>query len=59
MEVNTMAKMTKKQDQLYLKLVALHHEMIRAKHFNKKDEFDEVIDKIREEVDAYGTDVRN
>lgn len=54
-----MAKMTKKQDQLYLKLVALHHEMIRAKHFNKKDEFDEVIDKIREEVDAYGTDVRN
>ena len=54
-----MAKMNKKQDQLYLKLVALHHEMIRAKHFNKKDDFDEVIGKIKEEVDAYGTDVRN
>ena len=47
-----MAKVTKKQEQLYDKLVTLHHEMIRARHTNKKDEFDEVINKIREEVNT-------
>lgn len=45
-----MAKMTKKQEELYIKLVTLHHEMIRAKHFNKREDFEEVIAKIREEV---------
>lgn len=45
-----MAKMTKKQEQLYIKLVGLHHEMIRAKHFNKREDFENVISKIREEV---------
>lgn len=54
-----MAKMTKKEEQLYIKLVALHHEMIRAKHFNNRDDFEDVIDKIRKEVNADGTDVRN
>lgn len=54
-----MAKMTKKQEQLYIKMVALHHEMIRAKHFNNRDDFEAVIEKIKEEVKADGTDVRN
>lgn len=45
-----MAKITKKQEKLYLELVTLHHEMIRVKFLNKKDEFDAVIDRIREVV---------
>lgn len=53
-----MAKMTKKQEQLYIKLVALHHEMIRAKHFNKREDFEDVIEKIRKEV-TEDADVRN
>ena len=53
-----MAKITKKQEQLYLKLVTLHHEMIRAKHFNKKDDFDDIIEQIKKEVEEYA-EVRN
>lgn len=53
-----MAKMTKKQEQQYLNLVALHHEMIRAKHFNKKEDFENVVAKIREEVKE-DAEVRN
>lgn len=45
-----MAKITKKQEELYLKLIPLHHELIRVKHVNNRDAFDEVIAKIREEV---------
>lgn len=45
-----MAKITKKQEQIYLKLVALHHEMIKAKHFNDRAEFDNVVEKIKEVV---------
>lgn len=45
-----MSKMTKKQETQYLKLVELHHEMIRAKHFNKREDFEDVISKIRKEV---------
>ena len=42
-----MAKITKKQEQIYLKLVALHHEMIKAKHSNDRSEFDNVVEKIK------------
>lgn len=45
-----MAKMTKKQEQQYLDLIPLHHEMIRVKHVNDRDKFNEVIAKIREAV---------
>lgn len=48
-----MAKLTKKQESLYLELVTLHHEMIKAKHFNKRDEFEDVIARIKEEVEEY------
>lgn len=53
-----MSKMTKKQETQYLKLVALHHEMIRAKHFNKREDYEDVISKIREEVKE-DAEVRN
>lgn len=52
-EINQMAKLTKKQENLYLELVTLHHEMIKAKHFNKRDEFEDVIARIKEEVEEY------
>lgn len=45
-----MAKITKKQEQQFLNLTALYHELIRAKHFNKRDDFDNIISQIREEV---------
>ena len=45
-----MAKMTKKQEKQYLNLVVLHHELIRAKHFNNKADYEAVVEKIREEV---------
>lgn len=45
-----MAKMTKKQEQQFTTLSALFHEMIKAKHANKRDDFDNVINNIRKEV---------
>lgn len=53
-----MSKMTKKQEQQYLKLVTLHHELIRAKHFNKKEDFEDVVAKIRKEVNE-DAEIRN
>lgn len=47
-----MAKMTKKEEAQYLRLVVLHHEMIRAKHFNNRADYEAVIEKIREEVNG-------
>lgn len=49
-EGQKMAKMTKKQEAQYVRLVALHHEMIRAKHFNNRADYENVVEKIREEV---------
>lgn len=45
-----MAKITKKQEQQFINITALYHELIRAKHFNKRDDFEDVIVRIREEV---------
>lgn len=45
-----MAKMTKKQEQQYLNLLTLHHEMIRAKHFNDKKAYEAVIEKMKKEL---------
>lgn len=45
-----MAKITKKQEATYLKLIRLHHELIKAKHFNDRKAFEETIKAIREEV---------
>lgn len=45
-----MARMTKKEEAQYVRLVALHHEMIRAKHFNNRADYEAVVAKIRDEV---------
>ena len=45
-----MAKITKKQEQQFLNLTTLYHELIRAKHFNRRDEFEDIITRIRNEV---------
>lgn len=48
-----MAKVTKKQDNLFTRLVPLFHKLIMAKHANNRDYFNEVIDQIYTEVDDY------
>lgn len=45
-----MAKLTKKNDEKFLKLNFLFHQLIQAKHANKRHEFEEIIEKIKEEV---------
>lgn len=45
-----MAKLTKKQDAQYTALLTLMHEMIQAKFSNRRAEYEEVIEKIREVV---------
>lgn len=46
-----MAKLTKKQEAQFKVLLDLHHEMIKAKMDNKRSDYEEVIKKIREEVE--------
>ncbi len=48
-----MAKVTKKQDNLFTRLVPLFHNLIMAKHSNNRDYFNEVIAQIYAEVDVY------
>ena len=48
-----MAKITKKQDNLFSRLVPIFHKLITAKHSNNRADFDEVINQIKTEVDVY------
>lgn len=45
-----MAKLTKKQEVQYKSLIELHHKLIKAKMSNKRSDYEEVINQIREEV---------
>lgn len=45
-----MARLTKKQEQLYKELIVLHHELIKSRFNNNRDEFNCVIEEIREVV---------
>lgn len=45
-----MAKLTKKQEGQFETLTRLFHEMISAKHKNRRDSYEDVIEKIRETV---------
>lgn len=45
-----MAKLTKKQEAQYERIVKLLHELIRAKHDQKRSDYEETINQIREEV---------
>ena len=47
---NAMAKLTKKQEGQFETLTRLFHEMISAKHHNRRDGYEAVIEKIRETV---------
>lgn len=47
-----MAKITRKQEDQYVRLLALHHEMVRAKHANKREDYEAVLEKIKEEVNG-------
>lgn len=47
---NTMAKLTKKQEGQFEALTRLFHEMISARHKNRRDSYEDVIEKIRETV---------
>lgn len=45
-----MAKLTKKQEGQFETLTRLFHEMISAKHKNRRDSYEDVVEKIRETV---------
>ena len=45
-----MAKLTKKQEGQFETLTRLFHEMISARHKNRRDGYEAVIEKIRETV---------
>lgn len=45
-----MARLTKKQEQQSIRLINLMHEIIRAKFNNKREEYEEVLEKLRREV---------
>lgn len=45
-----MAKLTKKQEKQFESLTKLFHEMISARHKNRRDDYETVVDKIRDEV---------
>lgn len=46
-----MAKLTKKQESQFKVLLDLLHEMIKSKMDNKRSDYEEVIKKIKEEVE--------
>lgn len=48
-----MAKITRKQEKLYDKLVELHHKLIYSVYNKDKKEFDEIVSNIRKEVEDY------
>lgn len=45
-----MAKLIKKQEKQYNRLMELYHELIRAKFSNKREVYEQVIETIRKEI---------
>ena len=43
-----MAKITKRQDKIFTALTVLFHELIMAKHENKRDKYEEILQLIHE-----------